>query len=75
MKSKMELYETAFWVSIGHYVKLVKYHKRFNYYDVLHLRVKRDVPSFMNYQTLVYNPNPATCRTLISQTEHTKLGG
>lgn len=34
MKSKYEMYSTAFWVSIGHYVKLVKYHKRFNYYDV-----------------------------------------
>ena len=34
MKSKMELYETAFWAATGQYVKLVRYHKRFNYYDV-----------------------------------------
>lgn len=35
MKSKYEMYSTAYWVSIGQYVKLVKYHKIFNYYDVL----------------------------------------
>jgi hypothetical protein len=34
MKSKYELYTTAFWAAIGHYVRLVKYHKRFDYYDV-----------------------------------------
>ena len=34
MRTKFEIYQTAFWVSIGQYVKLVKYHKRFGYYDV-----------------------------------------
>jgi len=34
MKSKYELYKTAFSTSIGQFVKLVKFHKRFNYYDV-----------------------------------------
>ena len=34
MKTKFEMYKTAFWASTGQYVKLVKYHKRFNYYDV-----------------------------------------
>jgi len=33
--TKQELYTTAFWISIGQYVRLVKYHKRFKYYDVL----------------------------------------
>jgi len=32
--TKHKLYKTAFWAAIGHYVRLVKYHKRFNYYDV-----------------------------------------
>ena len=34
MKSKYYLYKTAYWVSVGQYVKLVKYHARFNFYDV-----------------------------------------
>ena len=33
-RTKNEMYKTAFWNSIGQFVKLVKYHKRFNYYDV-----------------------------------------
>jgi hypothetical protein len=31
---KRYLYKTAFWLSIGQFVKLVKYHKVGNYYDV-----------------------------------------
>lgn len=34
MKSKYEMYKTAYWVSIGHYVKLIKFHKSGGYYDI-----------------------------------------
>jgi hypothetical protein len=34
MKSKYEMYKTAFCRSTGQFVKLIKYHSRFNYYEV-----------------------------------------
>jgi hypothetical protein len=34
MKKKENLYKTAFWAGIGQYVKLIKYHIKFQYYDI-----------------------------------------
>lgn len=31
---KLYLYKTAFWAATGQYVKLVKYHKIGNYFDI-----------------------------------------
>lgn len=33
-QDKRHLYTTAFWGSIGHFVRLVKYHARLDYYTV-----------------------------------------
>jgi hypothetical protein len=34
MRTKYHYYKTALWIATGHFVKLVKYHERFHYYEI-----------------------------------------